>query len=655
MLILIVLIVAVALVTLLYLYKVFAMSPLYVSQRSIYEVYKQNPYMVVSSMTSTLQYLIGNILRSYDEFSIQYGAALNQPILTGGSGAIVPSSYKEALLAQYKYYLSQYYTPLGMDPNPTWGRLDFNITNVYGALSMFNTIIALNNASIYGIAENETSFPLIGLNNVKVKTTMNFTVNEVQPSSYTCPGTPSYYVIQAVNRTIFNFEKSPNTKWWALASDNYGEISHNSSGWWLGSNGLSGLMYLMPLDNISSNYGFNISAIMTINKGGVGGIEIFQEYPVVGTQQCNSNYDGGAGYCFNYMYTTSSNNPLTVNMTVDVSFGKQPTVTFIVINTINKQVLYKYNSRIAVPAWVKISSLFGVGYEYGAEQGVGSWALVVGSNAVVSEVSVKLINRYYYPKWVLLQESWDGAPPALGGVILSLDSFNPSKQETSQPLEGNSLVVCNVTSTSLIFNVSLPYPSGYPVTQYIINSTLNGLSLFTSPMPASAYAMVPYMNVFSNNGALFYYVYVGNWGGTIPTILLFYNGLDSTLYDGYATISQVASINTPSKIFPTVASKTEMVYIPVGYTMLKYVTIIPSYIANKQLIGTQVFYYEPSSTHESLPFTVANQTYTVYDNYYNYFIPLTMENVNVWIWCYSANANGYYDYSESSYCSGGGQ
>lgn len=79
MLILIVLIVAVALVTLLYLYKVFAMSPLYVSQRSIYEVYKQNPYMVVSSMTSTLQYLIGNILRSYDEFSIQYGAALNQP------------------------------------------------------------------------------------------------------------------------------------------------------------------------------------------------------------------------------------------------------------------------------------------------------------------------------------------------------------------------------------------------------------------------------------------------------------------------------------------------------------------------------------------------------------------------------------------------
>jgi len=671
-LLIIAMIVVVAALVLAMLYRVFIMTPAYVYQRSIYFVFKYNPQLVVQGLAMQMNTALLSFTRNYSQFLLNYGIAVQLPALQGGN--LAPISLASILGEYYNTIINTVYTPTGLAIQTSNGYYTANLnTNYYGALSLLNYVYANNRKTTLYVMMNSTyDMPIIGIQNLNLQNTFNLTASIVKPTTSTCIGNVHTMNYLISTKCIFNFASNTYTcinpaftatgQAMNLWAPYYNALT--SSRITVSSNGITDannkyadpVMFLYPVDPTSANYGFKVSAVFYISPGSnfLVGINFLAQYPTV--KGVNSNkpnnyatgywvsvYPSGNKYYYSYGgpgYTTSGSssisngiwsgppNPLNITVVVQCSTICSPFTTSTGIATIYIDGASVGSMTVVMPQWTQTYSSYFNNYAYimggSVTNPVGPWIIVMLQNAAVINASVRVTNMYVLPTNVYVAVSLNNQPAL--GVTLNILNITTSNGVNLLPAQYN---VCNITNNAIILNVTLPQPTGYPYNQYLMllnysdvvtllnpfsPAALNYLGLSASNITAMAAYILFLYNPSSN--IISEVPYVANTG--IPTLLLFYNSTDISMYNGYIALTPV-NVAASLSIIPTIhrdlqiyTIRESLIHVVTGYTPLNYT--IPQGIINEAGLPTYYsndimeFYYSPSQTHESLPITYAPTT-----------------------------------------------
>lgn len=701
-LLIIAMIIMVAVLVLAMLYRIFIMTPAYIYERSVYFIFKYNPQIVIQGLSMSLSTALMSFAVNYSNYLLNYGIALQLPTIQGAN--LAPQSLMAVINEEYNQLTQMLYTPTGLAVPVSQGSYVINPqeTNYYGALSLLNYVYSASPYSTLYVALNNTyDMPIIGIHNLTLSNGINLTAYVVSPSTSTCSGNVYTYSVNTEIKCLFSFTANTYTctngvltstgAAMSLWAPSYTALQKNRIV--INSNGIvdsnskyaDPVLFLVPVDEAWANNGIKISFLFAISNPSnfLFSVNFLAQYPTTGIVGANkpgnyltgywvSIYPSGNKYYIGFgigsstitsqsisNLNTNGNNNLTIYITCPQSgcnpFTQNPTAQISIYLNPNpnnpKPVISGYT--IYLPYWSLIySSLFqDYAYIFGNNYqgyGIGSWLIMMLQNTDVSSASIKLYSTYTLPSNVYISVSVNNQP-ALSAYPILLTENGQSVSMSEVPYN-----VCNITSNAIIFNVTLPYPNGYPYTQYllllnysnIINAlnpyspqTLTLLGLQTTPYNATA--MVSYVvGIYSSSSSTYNeLVYVMNNG--IPTLMLFYNSTDVALYNGYVTLDSVSTsavniLPHPSSTLLIYTLRELLIHLPSGYTALTYTT--PQSVI--QLLGPPInypaeFYYTPSSTHETLPMTYANYTIvncaagngitnyeiflTPYDNYLAYY------------------------------------
>ncbi len=396
---------------------------------------------------------------------------------------------------------------------------------------------------------------------------------------------------------------------------------------------------MVPVDEIDANSGFKFSAVFQINSNNyLVGIDVlgagrFSKFPPSsGYYYIISSGNGETNIVTNIHPLNIGVNP--INITVVAVCGgscnpfNNPTVNLAVYVNGEESVS---GNNLPLPQWNPVSSntyIYGNTYN---GYSVGSWIVVYLAGATLLSSSLKLFNSYTLPSNEYLAVSFNGGP-AVGASLLNYTvepGFSPK-------ISSLSYAVCNVTDNSIIFNITLPAPIGYPNVQRLILINYSGLISLINPWIISlnignknyeATSMVAYQAIYINNSNLGFLVpYVANIG--LPTAFTIYESyskfvsMNSELYiTKVAPFPSLNLINTPSTNISSYTLTDELIYSPSGYLALKS---NPIGINNpNNLKDTQTEWeYLPSLVlnYTYIGYTLADQCSDVVNNYELHFI-----------------------------------
>lgn len=665
-LILIVIILAVAVLTLSILFRVFAMTPAYIYQRSIYYVFKYNPTLVAQGLVMDMNTALMAFARNFSWYMVNRGINLYLYSLVGVTP--VHTSIIQLLRQEFNVIVGTVYVPTGLAVPVGGGSVQFSyVTNYYGALGTGLRYIYSGGgyALIFVNVTNIYNMPTLGVYNLTLSTYLNLTASLVKPGPSTCSGGLTLINYTVTYRCLFNFTTNTYTcmgpgfsisgvanNLWAPSYTQYSNniLSYTPNvGWVTSGNNVSELLLVYPIDELNGPSGFKISALFTVNSLSnlIMGVNFLAQYPTSG---------GSTGYT--YLVTPSGvyfdGNLITSNVKVSANslenltiyvvpntpysvFDSSPTATvYLYLN--GSQV---YSSTINLPAWHYVySSAFGnYAYMLSGQPNLGSWVIILFRGAALKASSFKLYATYQLPTSIYLMVSLNGGPVV--GVNLGLSIVKPGLGVTSVPVgKLFNYTVCNVTNSGIVFNVNLPNPNalgGYPYYQYLINISYSGINLLVNPWAPSslkyyglqavnlvpggysATSMGPYWLILYNSTSNTLTYLFPLWNGGSPTLLLDYLGIYVTAYINGIAYYYTGPVTVPSTINPlgtltanyTMYTYSELlIHEPTGYVMIGEVSKLPPSAPNPVTYTNYIWEFQ-RFPNQTLPYTYF--TYTVMD------------------------------------------
>ena len=683
--VLIALIIVLAALALAVVFRVFAMAPAYVYQRSIYYVFKYNPLLVAQGLTLSMNTAVNSFAINFSRYMINYGITMYLHVLAGWTP--LPTSLLSILQQEFNLIINTAYAPTGLAV-PV-GQPKFNIsmfTDFYGALNLpgLHMIYSGGNGSGIYVRVNETfNMPTLGIYNLTLSSTLNLTGVLIKPSSSTCNVQPILTQYVATYYCIFNFTlNSPSAYRYSCTGPGVNKTGSTNSMWayLIGNTGTYGAVLLYPVDELDASGGFRVSALFKVTNSSNLNItvSILDPYPPVSINSLNRT-----GYSINCSFsgfTLSGNNiilkcnmsgsknvttnppslilplPLNiVNVTVQVAgisggpFSSNPTAnaTFYVNGT-------KVGSfPVRLPKWNNvIASKFNneSAYELYGKYGnntIGSWVTILNlTGSKIMQVIVKLKQNYTLILNPIVAVSLNNAP-ALGSV-LNLAYVKPG---VGLKMLNVSYVICNITSNAVMYEVNLsnvnPILIGYPYNQLLLLVNYSGISLVINPWNPSALRIygVNYSDYvplgYSSTSMVAYYIQIYDtatnsltniaylWNGGVPTALTIYEGMSVMINYGSPPLSgsTIYLVNVYPSNINIFQSPTSLLKI---YSFNETIYNVPTgYLALGETAPSSnlnpyliiSYRYLPSQT---LPITYINTTITNCDNNYAlvlYYIP----------------------------------
>ncbi|MGC8570424.1 MAG: hypothetical protein ACP5L1_03745 [Caldivirga sp.] len=662
--ILIALVIVLAALALAVVFRVFAMAPAYVYQRSIYYVFKYNPLLVTQGLTLSMNTAVDSFAMNFSRFMLNYGIAMYLHVLAGWTP--LPTSLLSMLQQEFNLIINTAYAPTGLAvpvKQPNFNMSMF--TDFYGALGVpgLSMIYTGGNGSGIYVGINQTfNMPTLGIYNLTLVSSLNLTGVLIKPSSSTCNAQPILTQYTATYYCTYNFTlNSPSAYRYICIGPGFNKTGGTNSAWAYLTSGsrVYGAVLLYPVDELDASGGFRISALFGITNPSSFNIALsfLDPYPP-------SNAFSLTGYSIACSPSSISSNKITlqcnvyagsnlitspsvklslplnaINVTIQVRsisggpFSSNPTATANFY--INGSLLGSLT--ISLPSWHSVfSSTFNeYAYElYGLDSytnsPLGSWVTVLNlTSSRIMQVTVRLRQNYTLIVNPIIAVSLNNAP-ALGST-LSLAYVKPGVGLRTLNI---SYVTCNITSNAIMYEVNLsnvnPSIIGYPYSQLLILVNYSGISLVINPWNPSALRIygVKYGGYvprgYSSTSMVGYYIQVYNtvtgsltniaylWNGGVPTVLTIYEGTSVMINYGFLTtiylVNVYPSLNV--NIYPSIVSSlklysfNEAIYnVPSGYLALDETA--PSSNLNPYLIIS--FKYLPSQT---LPITYINTTIT---------------------------------------------
>ncbi|WP_238375054.1 hypothetical protein [Vulcanisaeta thermophila] len=583
------------------LYRVFTMTPAYIYQRSIYYAFKYTPQVIVQEIVNAIQSIVLGYARNYSQFLVNNGVLLYIHALTQYP---TPYSLANVINTQVNLLINSMFVPTGLAVPTTEPSTRVTlVTGFYGALSIpgIHYVYSGGTSSMISVLVNSTyDMPTLGIQGLTIQGLANLTATIINPSTSTCNGGINPETLYSNVTCKFNFTTNNYTctgpsinasgqanNLWAPSqyAINNGALQWVRGSGWVDSNknGFDVLVFAYPVDEITGNAGFRVSALFRIlpsSNNYVMGFELLTPCPA-GTMIANTLGSCNGGYTIyiknNYLYV--NNNQITkfksisnVNVTVIVTWN-QP-IQLISSSQSAQMTIYingtpYYPGTVTLPTLHQIpNTVFGnTAYMMSGNTGqrpLGSWMGIILQNAAVTSASVSFINKYTLPRNVYVEVSYNNAP-ALGTEI-NLYRVTPI---TGAVTSSVNYTACNITSNAIIFNVTMPWPPrGYPTTQYLLAINYSGIVLLLNPwspgalaqmgisnptgLPSgySASSIVPYIAYLLNetSNSLIELVYFANPG--IPTLLSIYGGTTGLYITNiitqanYAVLGNVAPLTT---------------------------------------------------------------------------------------------------------------
>lgn len=658
-LILTAIVLAVAIMVIAVLFRMFTMTPAFVYQRSIYYSFKYSPQVIAQQVSQVIQETVLTYARNYSDFLEKQGVLLYLHALTQ-----VPTQYSLAdlLATQLRITVESIYTPIGLlVPVTPINPIISASTGFYGALNVprIKYIYANGQGSSIAIKVNQTyNMPTLGIQHLTIGQDLNLTATTVKPEPNTCNGNLNIATYQAITTCTFNFNTKSNPfNYTCTGPGTYSKGDTKKLWAYNSTNGKNMYVFIIPLDEVDANAGFTISAVFKPQGNNAKAnvtVAVLSSSP-----SANVNL---------------SSIHSTTNITVVVKPSASPYK--IINNNPGANVTYFVNNQFnnsfntVLPGFNLVTNtIFGNNaYIY---SGSGSWAYLVNQSANVVNVTIKLFNNYTVSRNTYVAVSYNGHPAV--GASLNGISVTPLIGVTDIPLEYS---ICNITDNAAIFNVSMPWPpKGYPNTQYLLTINYSGIQLILNPWsPSNLYKMginltpiiipnddsstslVTYNAYILNetSGSLIDVNYFANIG--IPTLYTVYNDNYTTQVEnqvnGYQTIYEIEGSVRPfpwMNIFNEINNSYPLHKISIftfneilinlgtGYTAIAQV--IPPRQTNITGFGNTTRYpyglynwitelhYFPNQT---LPYTYFNYTllnchyipfpYFIYNNSYNSFL-----------------------------------
>jgi hypothetical protein len=561
------------------------MTPAYVYQRSIYYAFKENPQIVVQQLDEEIQAIVATFAINYSNSLINEGLYLYLHALTQS-----PVSYSLASVigAQINILVNSIYVPTGIAIPTTKPKPHVSITTgFYGALKIKGVkyIYSAGNESSIAVIVNDTyNMPTLGIQNLTLRNGVSLTAWIATPQN---PSTLNPTTITTETRCIFNFTQDNYTctgpATYATGNASYlwapyfaGGMYRTSNMGWVAGGQTASLAFAIPIDELAANAGFKISATFNLANCTAGqqvcaGIQFLtpwptqqfnnpQGYSVVITSSSVKLYYGNSQYQLKLKkcsppFTGLTNLTLYVKPTKQLTWqdvAQQPQLGAPIPHPQANLYVYINNTlcnttTIYLPVLVYVYSMVFNNNAYmlsgqvsNVQQSqqlplLGSWTAIILQNAAVINASIKLYNNYTLPRNVLVAVSYNNAP-ALGASIIGLN-VTPTLGYSETSL---NYTVYNITSNTVVFNVAMPPPKGYPNTQYLLLIDYSNIRLIlnpwspaalsamginsTTPSGYSATSLIPYMAYIYNqtSGSLIEVTYFINTG--VPTALTIYGG-----------------------------------------------------------------------------------------------------------------------------------
>ncbi|MFP3314283.1 MAG: hypothetical protein RXO28_07210 [Thermocladium sp.] len=536
-LILTAIVLAVAIMVIAVLFRMFTMTPAFVYQRSIYYSFKYSPQVIAQQVSQVIQETVLTYARNYSDFLEKQGILLYLHALTQ-----VPTQYSLAnlLATQLRITVESIYTPIGLlVPVTPINPIISASTGFYGALNVpgIKYIYANGQGSSIAIKVNQTyDMPTLGIQHLTIGQDLNLTATTVKPGPNTCNGNLNIATYQAITTCTFNFNTESNPFTYTCTGPGTYSTGDTKKLWAYNSAyGENMYVFIIPLDEVDANAGFSISAIFE-PKGSNA-----QANVIVLSSSPNPNV--------NLLQITE---PTTITVVVKPSASP-----YKIINNnpganieyfVNNENIGTYN--YVLPGFNLVTNTIFGNNAY-IFSGSGSWAYLVYQNAKVVSVTIKLFNNYTVSRNTYVAVSYNGHPAV--GASLNGISVTPLIGVTDIPLEYS---ICNITDNAAIFNVSMPWPpKGYPNTQYLLTINYSGIKLMLNPWsPSNLFKMGinPTPIIIPNNdsstslvtynayilnetsGSLIDVNYFANIG--IPTLYTVYNDNYTTQVNEYQTI-----------------------------------------------------------------------------------------------------------------------
>ena len=523
-LILTAIVLAVAIMVIAVLFRMFTMTPAFVYQRSIYYSFKYSPQVIAQQVSQVIQETVLTYARNYSDFLEKQGVLLYLHALTQ-----VPTQYSLAnlLATQLRITVESIYTPIGLlVPVTPINPIISASTGFYGALNVpgIKYIYANGQGSSIAIKVNQTyNMPTLGIQHLTIGQDLNLTATTVKPGPNTCNGNLNIATYQAITTCTFNFNTESNPFTYTCTGPGTYSTGDTNELWAYNSaNGENMLVFIIPLDEIDANAGFSISAIFEPK---------------------------GSNAQANVAVLSSSPNPNNVNL---LQITEPTTITVVVKPSASPYKIINNNPGANIEYFVNNENIGTYNYVlpgfnlvtntiFGNNayifSGSGSWAYLVYQNAKVVSVTIKLFNNYTVSRNTYVAVSYNGHPAV--GASLNGISVTPLIGVTDIPLEYS---ICNITDNAAIFNVSMPWPpKGYPNTQYLLTINYSGIKLMLNPWsPSDLYKMginptpIIIPNNDSSTSLVTYNAYILNeTSGSLIDVNYFANIGIPTLYTVY--------------------------------------------------------------------------------------------------------------------------
>jgi len=671
------------------IYRIFTMTPAYIYQRSIYFIFKYNPQLVAQGLAMVMGTILNGFAREYSLFLLREGILLQLHILQGYT--ITPTSLTSRLASDYETIINMLYTPTGLAVPRGQGNYTVNIgTNYYGALRSLSYVYSGNNkSSIYVSIGNIYDMPILGVSGLRLSSTLNLTATLSKPSI--CLGNTHPFNYTATTRCVFDFTKNTYTctgpgftktgratdLWapWYYAVSN-GKLTLNSSGWVDSSNDKPDPIILMyPIDEVTSNSGVKVSAVFRINAASnfMVGVNILAQYP---------SRDSSTGVPITYKGTSKA--PSTLNVTIVMKCGSvctpfsgsSVTISYSWYN--GTKLINSGSVGYPLPMWVPVPPsktqfndfmyIYSSGY---SGYKVGSWLVMLIQGATLVNATITLNNTYTLFRNAYVSVSLNNQPAV--GALINLLNVSMNKPPIITSI---NYTVCNITSSAIVFNVTMPKPSGYPNNQYLLVINYSGIVTVINPwlrymiIPRyscgssscsgigtlnnyTATSMVAYQAVFYNmtSGTWFIVPYIANTG--IPALLTIYNSTSIYVYYGSNTYIMLTSISTFNSlnIYPSRSAdlliytlRETLIHLPPGYLVLRSTPKIPPSTGitppNQAPMPTR-WLYLPSQT---LSYVYTNSTLVNWNQYTNgyssppnnyalYYRDYRIGSIAAWAYC----------------------
>jgi len=671
---LIALVIALAVLTLAVVYRVFAMTPAYVYQRSIYYVFKYNPTLVAQGLVLDMNTALLGFARNFSQYMVYDGFNLYLYSIAGVTPVYM--SLTELLKEVYGMIVNTVYTPTGLAIPTSPSNVQFSYTtNYYGALGTGLRYIYSGgySSAIFINVTGSYNMPTLGVYNLTLNSVFNLTVSLVKPSTATCTGSLNPITYTATYRCLFNFTSNtytctgPGFSKTGVANNpwapQYGSsLSYIPSTGWVAGSGVNTLMLVYPIDELNGPSGFKISALFRVNSSKfLIGLNFLAQYP-------SSSVLSTTGYTYyvtpSGVYFNSNNvygkgkspavgdlENLTVYIVPNAPYGvfsSTPTATlYLYLN--GSQV---YSTTINLPAWhyVYSSAFNNYAYIFSGQSNLnpsvmlGSWVVVLLSNAVLNAASFKLYSTYQLPTSVYMAVSLNNAPAVGSGLSLSIVKPGGGVTVVKPGYLGFNYTVCNITSNAVIFSVTMPNLNnltsqlrGYPYYQYLLNVSYNGVNLLLNPWAAgslkyyglwsinnipggySATSMGPYwLIIYNTTSNTLLYVFP-LWNGGSPTLLEIYQGFYVTAYiSGIAyyytgPVKLPGFLNVMGQLYANYTAYTYSVLLthePTGYVMVSEVTRLPPSAPNPVTYTNYIWEFQ-HFPNQTLPYVYFS--YTIMD------------------------------------------